>query len=164
MPLFRCHHAIRITKQHGTWSPKKEEMKMKRFRIMIWAVVPLAVALLVTACATYYKVRDPGTGNTYYTEKVKHESGGAATFKDARSGAEVTIQNSEVKEITKGEYTAGISAPASTPAAAPTAAPAPAPSTAPAPAPAPKPTLAPAPAPEAAPAPEPGSTPVEPSK
>jgi len=120
---------------------------MKRFRIMSWIFVPLAVGLLVTACASYYKVRDPGTGNTYYTEKVKKESGGAATFKDARSGAEVTIQNSEVTEISKGEYTAGISAAASKPAA-PTAAPAPAPAPAPEAAPAPAPTPAPAPAPE----------------
>jgi hypothetical protein len=137
---------------------------MKRLTSLSWIVVLLAVGLLVTACATYYKVRDPGTGNTYYTEKVKKESGGAATFKDARSGAEVTIQNSEVTEISKGEYTAGISAPTSTPAPAPTAAPAPAPAPIPTPAPAPAPEAAPAPAPTPAPAPEKGSSPEEPSK
>jgi len=108
---------------------------MKRFRSLRWLIVPLSIGMLVSACATYYKVRDPATGNIYYTEKVKRETGGAAAFKDARSGAEVTIQNSEVTEITKGEYTTGIS----TPASAPTAAPAP--------------TKTPTPAPEAAPAP-----------
>jgi len=129
---------------------------MKRFANMKWLILSLSMGLLVTACASYYKVRDPGTGNVYYTEKVSRESGGAAKFKDARSGAEVTIQNSEVKEITKGEYTAGISAPASTPAPAPTAAPAPTKT------PAPAPESAPAPAPEAAPAP--GSSSEAPSK
>jgi len=135
---------------------------MKRFTSLSWIVVALSVVFLVTACGTYFKVRDPGTGNTYYTEKVKRERGGAAKFKDARSGAEVTIQNSEVTEITQGEYTAGISAPA--PAAAPQAAPAPAaaPQAAPAPEPAPAPEAA--PAPESAPAPEQGTPPEEPSK
>jgi len=120
---------------------------MKRFTSLSWIVVPLAVGLLVAACATYYKVRDPATGNVYYTEKVKRERGGAANFKDSRSGAEVTIQNSEVTEISKGEYTAGISTPAVTPAPAPAAAPAPAPAPTPAPAPAPAPESAPAPTP-----------------
>ena len=121
---------------------------MKLFTNMKGIIVVLFTGLLLTACATYYQVKDPATGNIYYTEKVKRESGGAAVFKDARSGAEVTIQNSEVTEITKGEYTTGISAPA--PAAAP----------------APKPAPAPAPAPEAAPAPAPeqGAAPAEPSK
>jgi hypothetical protein len=120
---------------------------MKRLTRMRLLVVPLSIAILVSACATYYKVRDPATGNIYYTEKVKRETGGAAAFKDARSGAEVTIQNSEVTEISKGEYTAGISTPAATPAPAPAAAPAPAPAPTPAPGPAPAPEAAPAPTP-----------------
>lgn len=127
---------------------------MKRFKSLSWIFVPLAVGLLVTACATYYKVQDPGTGNTYYTDKVKREGSGAAMFKDARTNAEVTIQNSVIMEITKDEYKAGISTPAPIAAPAPAQTPAPAPEAAPAPAP----TPAPAPAPEKSTAPE------EPSK
>jgi hypothetical protein len=122
---------------------------MKRISMMSWLVVPLSVGLLVTACGTYYKVKDPATGSIYYTEKVKREKGGAANFKDARSGSEVTIQNSEVKEIGKDEFDAGRfaaetkSAPAPTqtapPVAAPTTAPTPEPTTAPTPEPTPAP-------------------------
>jgi hypothetical protein len=101
---------------------------MYRFKNVSRIAVALSMAMLVTACATYYKVKDPATGNVYYTDKVKRASSGAVTFKDARSNAEVTIQNSEVTEISKGDYTAGITAPATpAPAAAPEAEPAPAP-------------------------------------
>jgi hypothetical protein len=98
---------------------------------MSWFAVPMLVGLLVTACATYYKVRDPATGDVYYTDEVKQGGTGAAKFKDARSGAAVTIQNSEITEISEKEYKAGISAPISTPAPTPSAAPAPAPAPAP---------------------------------
>jgi len=115
-------------------------MKMNRYMGKNCLIVLFFTGLFMTACATYYKVTDPVTGSVYYTEEVKRE-GSAAMFKDARSGAEVTIQNSEIKEVEKKEYNKGLVAPASKP----TAVPAPAPPPAPAPAP---------PAPEPAPAPE----------
>jgi len=117
---------------------------MKRFKIKNWFVTALVVlsGVLATACASYYKVMDPTSGTVYYTEKVDRGSGGAVTFTDAKSGADVTIQNSEVKEISEKEFEVGrYSAPTSKPAPV---APAPA---APTPAPAPA-------APESAPAPE----------
>jgi hypothetical protein len=48
---------------------------------------------------------------------------------DGKTGSVVTIQNSDVKEISKKEYKEGLAAPVSkpAPAAAPAAAPAPAP-------------------------------------
>jgi len=107
---------------------------MKRDKIKNWLVMALVVlsGVLATACGAYYKVTDPVTGSIYYTEEVKHTAGGAAQFKDERSGAQVTIQNSEVREITSKEFETGLK---STPT--PKAAPAPA---APAPAPAPAPS------------------------
>ncbi|HTN42704.1 MAG TPA: hypothetical protein VMN77_02790 [Nitrospiria bacterium] len=89
---------------------------MKWIKEMSWLIVPLSLALLVTACATYYKVRDPATGDVYYTEDVKQGGTGAAMFKDARSGSAVTIQNSEITEISEQEYKAGVSTPAPAPA------------------------------------------------
>ena len=62
------------------------------------------LCLGITACGNYYMVKDPSNGNTYYTEKVSKESGGAVKFKDANTGSDVTIQNSEVTEIPKEEY------------------------------------------------------------
>jgi len=132
---------------------------MKRFKINNWFVTALVVlsGVLATACATYFKVTDPQSGRVYFTQDVSRERGGAATFTDAASNSKVTIQNSEVKEITKDEYNVGRfggstkPAPAPAPAAAPAPAPA-APAPAPA-APAPTPAPAPAPTPESAPAP-----------
>jgi hypothetical protein len=63
----------------------------------------------VLGCGSYYKVVDPATDKTYYTEKIKKINGGAIKLKDANSGAEVTIQNSEVTEINKEEFRANTS-------------------------------------------------------
>ena len=102
--------------------------------------------------SNYYFVKDPVGGGAYYTKEVEVVSGGAVTFRDARNGATVTIQNSSVREITEEEFNVGIytpepakpfppAAPAQVPAvpAAPAASPAPATPPAPAPAEAPPP-------------------------
>jgi hypothetical protein len=123
-------------------------MKMKRFNMNSRIVVLLSMGFLMTACATYYEVKDPTTGNIYYTEKVKRDQS-ATIFKDARSGAEVTIQNSEIREISGKEFDAGRAAPAAKPAAAP--------------APAPKPAAS-APATESTPAPEPSDQTASPAE
>jgi hypothetical protein len=87
-------------------------------------VVMFGCALLVTGCTTYYKVTDPESGKTYYTEDVSNKGDGAVKLKDERSQAVITLQNSAVIEITEDEYKAGLTMPA--PAAAPAKAPAPA--------------------------------------
>jgi len=101
---------------------------MKRFITIGSVVAVLGLFLMFVGCASYYRVRDPQTGNVYYTEKVDSVSGGAVKLMDARTGSLVTIQNSEVKEISSDEYKKGLAAPVSkptpTPAAAPAAAPA----------------------------------------
>ena len=68
----------------------------------------LAVFFLfgLVACGGYYKVVDPASGKAYYTTKVRTEPGGAVKLKDAKSGSEVTIQNSEVTKIKKDEFKA----------------------------------------------------------
>ena len=68
-----------------------------------WVVI--AVAVLVAGCASYYKVTDPSSGRTFYTEKVERDKGQTTImFKDAKTGAEVTLPSSEVLEISSGEY------------------------------------------------------------
>jgi uncharacterized protein YceK len=122
---------------------------MQRFIMNGCFVLVLGLVLLVSGCASYYKVRDPQTGDVYYTKKIDNLRGGALKLKDARTGSMVTIQNSEVKEISSDEYKAGLAAPVAAPAAAPAAAPvaAPAPTAAPTAAPASVPTEAPRSAP-----------------
>lgn len=70
--------------------------------------IPKALAVVVfsvflVGCAHYYKVSDPGTGKSYYTEDVKR-NGSAVEFKDAQTGGVMTLQNSNVQEIDKQEY------------------------------------------------------------
>jgi hypothetical protein len=63
----------------------------------------LAIVLATAGCTTYYRVTDPGSGKMFYTDEVKR-SGSAVMFKDAKSGSEVTLQASEVKEISQDEF------------------------------------------------------------
>ena len=63
------------------------------------------VALLLAGCGgNYYKVSDPSTGNEYYTQKVDKRGSGAVTIVDAATGDEVTLQNSQVSEVSKEEF------------------------------------------------------------
>ena len=128
---------------------------MKRYMRYGWLVVGLCVGLLVVGCAPpYYKVTDPQSGKEYYTQKVDTLAGGAVKVMDARTNSVVTLQNSQVKEISEKEYKAGLAAPVSKPT------PTPAPATAPTPTAVPAAVVAPAAAPAAAPAPaEPTSAP-----
>ena len=68
------------------------------------ASVCVVGAVLTMAGCSHYKVTDPGSGKSYYTEYVCRNMGGGVTLTDARTGDKVTLQNSEVKEITKEEY------------------------------------------------------------
>ena len=36
--------------------------------------------VLMSGCASYYKVSDPSTGRTYYTQSIKEADGGAVKF------------------------------------------------------------------------------------
>jgi hypothetical protein len=145
----------RAVVKYGQSSKKKGENAMKRLIRNGWFVGLLCVGFFIIGCASYYKVTDPQSGKEYYTKEINSLSGGAVKLKDARSGSTVTLQNSQVKEISENDYKAGLAAPVSKPT--PTAAPASAPVAAPVPAaaPAPAPTAAPA----AAPAAEPSSAP-----
>ncbi len=82
-------------------------------------ITGLCIGLLIGGCASYYRVTDPESGKVYFTQDVDTISGGAVKLKDARTGGIVTIQNSEVKEISKHEYIEGLTVPAATPATAP---------------------------------------------
>ena len=94
---------------------------MKVFRISL-ALCALAT---IAACTSYYEVTDPTTGRVYYTTDIEDRKGGAVTLIDDRNDVEVTVQNSEVREISKDTYKDGLSKPAAvTPAPAPAPAPA----------------------------------------
>lgn len=75
------------------------------------------LALLAAGCSTYYKVTDPASGKVYYTDDIKSDKkAGAIKFEDARNKSMVTLQNSEVKEISDDEYKAAMKASETAPA------------------------------------------------
>ena len=70
--------------------------------------IVLSLCFMLMGCTTYYQVRDPSTDSTYYSTNIEQERGGAVSLKDARTNAQVTIQNSEVMELTADQYDAAI--------------------------------------------------------
>ena len=65
-----------------------------------------AVALTLSGCASYYKVTDPGSGRTYYTDDIHNKGNGVIRFKDENTKQEVTLAGSEVMKITKDQFKA----------------------------------------------------------
>ena len=75
--------------------------------IGVLAVAAAAVAL--AGCSTYYMVRDPATGSTYYTTDVDRTgTAGAVKFRDERTGSVVTLPKSEVREISRYDYRSAV--------------------------------------------------------
>jgi len=67
-------------------------------------VVCLICVVFIVGCGSYYKVTDPASKSIYYTESIDQMSTGAVKFKDAKTGGEITLQSSEVKEIDSKEF------------------------------------------------------------
>jgi hypothetical protein len=57
------------------------------------------IALGMTGCTTYYQITDPASGRRYYTDDIKRRDDGTVQFKDLKSGAEVTLRSSEIREV-----------------------------------------------------------------
>ena len=67
-----------------------------------------AMLLLATGCTHYYRVSDPAGTKFYYTTGIDTTNTGAIKIKDEKTGADVTLQSSEVKEISQKEYEAAL--------------------------------------------------------
>jgi hypothetical protein len=81
---------------------------MRRSIAVLGSMIIGSVMLLMGGCSSnYYTVKDPVSGNSYYTDDIDEISGGAIQFTDQRTGSMVTIQNSIVKEINEQEYNTG---------------------------------------------------------
>lgn len=78
---------------------------MKTSRLGIFTVCGLT--MILAGCTTYYRVTDPASGKEYYTTKVDEKGkSGAVKIRDDKSGSSVTLQSSEVREISEEEYKA----------------------------------------------------------
>ena len=80
---------------------------MKKTTIALWTLCGM-VGLLAGCGGNYYRVNDPGGDRHYYTSEIEQTRTGAITFKDEKSGSVVTLQSSEVKEISKDEFKAAV--------------------------------------------------------
>ena len=81
---------------------------MNTKRMAVWLLC--GVMALGTGCTSYYRVNDPAGSKLYYTTDIDNTKSGAITFTDKKSGSVVTLQSSEVKEISEAEFTAGVAA------------------------------------------------------
>ena len=62
--------------------------------------------LFATACTQYYRITDQATGKVYYTTDYDRTRSGAVQFEDANSRSTVTLQSSEIIEISRPEFEA----------------------------------------------------------
>ena len=67
-----------------------------------------ALLMLAGGCTHYYQVNDPAGSKLYYTTDIDTTDAGAIKLKDEKSGATVTLQSSEVREISRDEYEAAL--------------------------------------------------------
>lgn len=67
-----------------------------------------ALLMLAAGCTTYYQVSDPAGSKLYYTTDIDTTDAGAIKLKDEKTGATVTLQSSEVREISRDEYEAAL--------------------------------------------------------
>jgi len=68
----------------------------------------LSMLLFAAGCTTYYRVTDQSTRRAYYTTDIDRADSGAVRFYDEKSRASVTLQSSEIVEISKEAYNSGI--------------------------------------------------------
>ena len=83
--------------------------------------------MLVVACGgtSYYVIKNPTTGQTYYATEYKTLDNGAIQLTDAKTQSAVTLPTSSIQKVEKSEYDAKLYAPApAADAAAPAAPPA----------------------------------------
>lgn len=79
---------------------------MKRMLTAVWVLCGIAV--VVAGCTSYYRINDPAGTREYYTTDIDKTKAGAITFKDEKSGGVITLQSSEVKEISEEEFNAAV--------------------------------------------------------
>ena len=64
--------------------------------------------ILAAGCTTYYRVTDQSSRRAYYTTGIDRTDSGAVRFYDEKSRANVTLQSSEIIEISRESFDSGI--------------------------------------------------------
>ena len=63
--------------------------------------------LLAAGCTTNYRVSDQPTGKVYYTTDYDRTNSGAVVFEDAKTRHKVTLQSSDINEVSRMDFEAG---------------------------------------------------------
>lgn len=77
-------------------------------KIMALGILCGMAGMLAGCGGGYYRVNDPAGEKKYYTTDIEQTKTGAITFTDEKSGSVVTLQSSEVKAISEGEFEAAV--------------------------------------------------------
>jgi expansin (peptidoglycan-binding protein) len=86
---------------------KKKEDTVKTAHIALGMLCGIFAAL--AGCGgDYYRINDPAGDRQYYTTDIDQTKTGAITFKDEKSGSVVTLQSSEVKQISEDEFKSAV--------------------------------------------------------
>jgi hypothetical protein len=64
--------------------------------------------IFAAGCTTYYRVTDQSTRRAYYTTDIDRTDSGAVRFYDEKSRANITLQSSEIIEISREAFDSGI--------------------------------------------------------
>jgi hypothetical protein len=67
-----------------------------------------SLLLFIAGCTTYYRINDQTSGRVYYTTDYDRSDSGAIVFEDAKNRSKVTLQSSEVREISRADFEAGV--------------------------------------------------------
>jgi hypothetical protein len=78
--------------------------KQMRLIRKVGLTVILGLVAMAMGCTSYYLVTEPKTGRQYYTTEWETGRGGTTRFTDAKTGAIVTIQESEIREVSEKEF------------------------------------------------------------
>jgi len=74
-------------------------------RIAVTVGCVALAACLLAGCTTYYSVKAPDGETEYLTTDLdRNRKSESISFTDAKTGAEVTLKESEVRTISKSEY------------------------------------------------------------
>ena len=79
---------------------------MNKKSTVLWVLC--ALMLTTVSCTSYYRVSDPAGTKEYYTTDIDKSRAGSITFKDAKSGSKVTLQSSDIKEISEDDFKAAV--------------------------------------------------------
>lgn len=68
----------------------------------------LALFFAAAGCTTYYRINDQSSGRAYYTTDYDRTDSGSIIFEDARDRSKITLQSSEIREISRSDFEAGV--------------------------------------------------------